>query len=89
MIELQTKHKPERMCVGCRLKQDKTKLLRITRLGDELVIDTPQHIIARGIYLCNSKECIKLARKKRIVERSFKGINVGDIYEKLESVVES
>ena len=61
---------PQRMCVACRERNDKNKLLRIVKVDDEILVDPTHKMQARGVYLCNSTECVRLAQKKRALERS-------------------
>ena len=64
--------KPLRMCIACRKMTDKKELLRFALLNDEVVFDKNHKIQSRGAYVCNSKECILLAKKKNALSRHFK-----------------
>ena len=44
-------HKPERTCIGCRIKKDKESLIKITKTG-------------RGVYVC-STECLEKVKKSK------------------------
>ena len=74
---------PQRMCVACRERNDKNKLLRIVKVDDEILVDPTHKMQARGVYLCNSTECIRLAQKKRALERVFSGKVEAEIYQKI------
>lgn len=76
------KHIPERMCVACRRMYPKRELIRIVKTENRVVIDEKQNLLMRGIYLCRNEECIRLAQKKRVLERFAKGIEVQDCYER-------
>ena len=74
---------PQRMCVACRERNDKNKLLRIVKVDDEILVDPTHKMQARGVYLCNSTECVRLAQKKRALERAFSGKVEAEIYQKI------
>lgn len=79
------KHIPMRMCLGCRQMKEKTQLIRIAvdRQTNELVIDNPQKVIARGVYLCRNADCINTARKRKALERSFGSSAGAAVYDAL------
>ncbi len=74
---------PQRMCIACRKRNDKENLLRIVKVNDEISVDVEHKIQARGAYICKSFECVKLAQKKRAIERAFSGKVNAEIYEKI------
>lgn len=74
---------PQRMCVACRERNDKNKLLRIVKVDDEILVDSTHKMQVRGVYLCNSTECVRLAQKKRALERAFSGKVEAEIYQKI------
>ena len=84
------KNVPLRMCVACRKKRPKTELLRIVRQKEtgKVFIDETKKADGRGAYLCGEKECLRLARKKKGFERSFKCRVSGLVYDGLEKELE-
>jgi len=59
------KQKIERSCAGCRLKDDKTKFVRIVAApGGELAVDVDYKAEGRSLYLCPKFSCIKAVLKK-------------------------
>lgn len=74
---------PQRMCVACRKRNDKEKLLRLVKVNDEILVDSYHKIQARGVYLCKNEECVKLAQKKRALERAFSGKVSAEIYQEI------
>ena len=87
---LMEKNVPLRMCVACRKKKPKTKLLRIVKQKEtgKIFIDETKKADGRGAYLCCQTECLQIARKKRGFERSFKCKVSGLIYDDLEKELE-
>jgi len=65
---------PLRRCVGCYEMKEKNLLMRITlNAQNELFLDESGKANGRGAYLCkNSDNCLKQARAKKGLERSFK-----------------
>lgn len=78
------KHIPFRMCVACREMHPKNELIRIVkdRQSGEIIFDEQQKLQTRGIYLCKNEECVKLAAKKRAIERHLKCNTNESIYER-------
>lgn len=49
--------KPERMCVICRGKGNKTKFIRLVWSGERVVVDHQHKLPGRGAYLHRAWEC--------------------------------
>ena len=76
---------PMRQCVGCGEMKSKKELLRVIKTPEEeIVLDTTGRKNGRGAYICASMECLKLAQKKRGLERSLKVSIPESVYESLE-----
>lgn len=69
---MKTKKTPMRMCVGCRESRDKRELIRVVRSPDgEVSLDPTGKKPGRGAYVCRKAECLKLAIKRRQLERQL------------------
>ncbi|MBE5789392.1 MAG: YlxR family protein [Clostridiales bacterium] len=69
---MKTKKTPMRMCVGCRESRDKRDLIRVVRSPDgEVSLDPTGKKPGRGAYVCRKAECLKLAIKRRQLERQL------------------
>lgn len=76
---------PMRQCVGCGEMKSKKELLRVIKTPEEeIVLDTTGRKNGRGAYICASMECLKIAQKKRGLERSLKVSIPEDVYASLE-----
>ena len=76
---------PMRQCVGCGEMKSKKELLRVIKTPeDEIVLDATARKNGRGAYICASMECLKIAQKKRGLERSLKISIPEEVYESLE-----
>lgn len=64
--------KQERKCVACKECKQQNQMLRVARINDEFLIDKNNKLGGRGAYVCNNTECVELAIKKRLFNRSFK-----------------
>lgn len=62
---------PQRMCVVCRRKTDKKKLMRFVLLDSEIVFDLNYDIEKRGYYVCDDNGCLqKLEKRVKKILRS-------------------
>lgn len=83
------KHIPMRMCIGCRTMHRQDGLLRFVRdaFTGEVITDFQKTHFGRGAYICKNADCIKLAIKKRGLERHFKCRVDQEIYKAAEDLV--
>jgi uncharacterized protein len=63
---------PERTCVGCREKTEKTALVRIVRTPDGLVVDHGGGAPGRGAYMHRDRTCIEQAVRRGSLARAFR-----------------
>lgn len=76
---------PLRQCIGCSERREKKDLIRIIRTPEEeIIVDFTGKKNGRGAYICNSVECLRLARKKKSLERSLNTAIPEQIYQELE-----
>lgn len=61
-----------RMCIACRARKNKEELLRIVALNKKAVLDENKKINARGVYICNSKDCICKILKTKDISKCVK-----------------
>lgn len=81
---------PLRQCVGCGEMKSKKEMMRVLRDAEgDICLDTTGKKNGRGAYLCKSGECLKMARKNKGLERSFKMSIPNDIYDGLEKEFEN
>ncbi len=82
------KNIPERTCIGCNEKKDKSNLLRIVKSSDgNINIDNTGKLNGRGAYICKNIDCLEKAMKSKRLEKSFKmKIDLG-IYNNLRGVI--
>ncbi len=81
---------PLRQCIGCGEMKGKKEMMRVlrTREGD-ICLDITGKKNGRGAYLCKSGECLKMARRNKGLERSFKMSIPNEIYDNLEKEFEN
>ena len=76
---------PMRQCVGCGTMKSKKEMMRVLKTAEEgIVLDKTGKKNGRGAYLCESMECLKMARKNRGLERSFKMSIPNEVYDNME-----
>lgn len=67
------KEKPQRSCLGCRAIHDKEHLIRfVLSPQGEVVPDIDHRLPGRGSYTCINSECLSIAVKQRLFNRTFK-----------------
>lgn len=76
---------PLRQCVGCGEMKGKKDMMRVLKTAEnEICLDATGKKNGRGAYICRSRECLRLARKNRGLERSFKMSIPNEVYDTLE-----
>lgn len=77
-------HLPERTCILCREKMDKSQLLRIVKNNDGFYLDKNHKKDGRGAYVCckckNSEDLLK----RRALDRAFRMKVPDEIYDLLK-----
>lgn len=82
------KNIPQRTCIGCREKKNKTELIRIVCNKDgEISIDRNEKKQGRGAYICDNKDCLEKAIKNNGLEKAFKRKIEEEIYNNLRGVI--
>ena len=77
-----------RMCISCREMMPKEKLVRIVKIkGEEPKIDMSFKAQGRGAYICKNEACIENARKRKALERTFRGQIGEEVYKKLGDII--
>ena len=76
---------PMRQCTGCGERKEKKELIRIIKTPEDLIeVDFTGKKNGRGAYICNSTECLRLARKRKSLERSLKTSIPDEVYQQIE-----
>ena len=76
---------PMRQCVGCGEMKSKKELIRVIKTPEqEIVLDATGRKNGRGAYICASTECLKIAMKRKGLERSLKVSIPREVYDSLE-----
>ena len=76
---------PMRKCTGCGEMKPKTELVRVVRSPEgELSMDLTGRKAGRGAYVCRDIACLRTARKRKALERSFACAIPSEIYDRLE-----
>ena len=78
-----------RSCVSCREVRHKSEFLRVVKTPEgEFIIDKSGKSSGRGAYICKSKSCAEIAKKRRQFDRAFKMKVPDEIYEKIFAEIE-
>ena len=64
--------RPVRTCVGCRLRDVKTALIRFVLVEGHVVPDLAGRMPGRGASLHPSPECLELAERRRAFTRALR-----------------
>ena len=66
------KKTPQRSCVVCRDKKDKSALMRVVRTPEgEIRFDPTGKCNGRGAYVCDNPVCVEKCLKKRLLNKVF------------------
>ncbi len=63
---------PERTCLACGRKRQKSELLRISHQSGTFVIDARQNLPGRGAYLCPTVTCAELLLRRKGLHHGFR-----------------
>ena len=76
---------PMRQCAGCREMKPKKELVRVVRSPEGVIsLDFRGKAPGRGAYVCPNLECLRRARKARLLERSLDTAIPAEVYAALE-----
>lgn len=82
------KNIPQRTCIGCNIKKDKSNFIRIVKDNqNNISIDRTGKANGRGAYICDNIECLEKAIKNKKIEKSFKMQIEESVYENLRDVI--
>jgi len=78
---------PQRMCVACKARRDKSELLRVVLLPDgHTELDPTGKMPGRGAYVCKDEDCIAQALKANRFQRGLKTQVDSDTVEQLKTI---
>lgn len=82
---MQQRKIPLRKCVGCQELSSKKELIRVVLTPEgEIRLDLTGRQNGRGAYLCRKVECLRLARKRKSLERALKSAIPDSVYDELQ-----
>lgn len=82
------KKMPQRSCIGCNLKKDKKELIRIVKNKEgQIQVDPTGKAAGRGAYLCNSVDCLEMAKRTKRLEKALETTIDEEIYEEIRRVI--
>lgn len=81
---------PLRQCVGCGEMKSKKEMIRVLKTEEEgIILDTTGKKNGRGAYVCKNSECLKMAKKSKGLDRSFKIAVSDEVYDSLTKEIEA
>lgn len=72
----------------CREHADKSELIRVVKTADGVKIDVSGKADGRGAYVHKNAQCVKLARKRKVLNYQFKTDVPDEVYDELENQLE-
>lgn len=83
------KHVPLRMCIACRTMCPQNELIRVVKDKEtgKISLDMEKKLMGRGAYICKNHDCLRLAEKKRGLERHLKCAVPKEIYEEADNLI--
>ena len=61
----------QRTCIGCRRTDEQADLIRLVRVGGDVVDGTTPRLPGRGAYLHRDLRCLDLAEQRRAIARAL------------------
>ena len=61
---------PIRSCIACRKRENYSELLRVVRIGNQVLPDEDRRKFGRGAWL--HRNCFDLAKERRSFQRAFR-----------------
>ena len=61
---------PIRSCIACRKRENYSELLRVVRVGNQVLPDEDRRKYGRGAWL--HRNCFDLAKERRSFQRAFR-----------------
>ena len=61
---------PIRSCIACRKRENYSELLRVVRVGNQVLPDEDRRKFGRGAWL--HRKCFDLAKERRSFQRAFR-----------------
>jgi len=61
---------PIRSCIACRKRENYSELLRVVRIGNQVLPDEDHRKFGRGAWL--HRNCFDLAKERRSFQRDFR-----------------
>ena len=75
---------PERQCISCREKHNKSDLIRVVRTADgRCRLDLAGKADGRGAYVCDKQSCIDKLVKTRAIDRAFRTHISQEVYDSI------
>ncbi|HNY65878.1 MAG TPA: YlxR family protein [Deltaproteobacteria bacterium] len=69
---MDSRHQPERQCIGCRAVRPKEDLLRFVKTGaPHAVFDRDCRLGGRGFYLCPDEKCFREAHRNKKTRAAY------------------
>lgn len=78
----------ERMCVSCKKRMPKNKLVRISKQDDLAVIDQNKTQTNRAIYVCKNIKCMDILKKSNAIKRLLNATAKDEFYTQLDKHIE-
>ena len=80
--------KPQRTCMGCNQKKDKTELIRIVKdSSGNISVDKTGKKPGRGAYICDNSNCLEKLIKSKRLSKALETEISSEVYEYLRGVI--
>jgi hypothetical protein len=80
---------PQRLCVSCKERKNKSELVRVVLLSDGTIeVDPTGRMAGRGAYVCKNVACMEAAIKAHRIEKSLKGSCKEGISDELKALLQ-
>ena len=78
------KREPERICIACREKGDKSLFLKVVlNKNGAVALERAAKLQGRGAYICKNEDCARACKKSKALNRVFKQNISEEVYEEI------
>jgi predicted RNA-binding protein YlxR (DUF448 family) len=77
---------PQRTCVGCRQRANRSELLRVTANSNQLIADLKAVNVGRGAWVHSNSQCLQTAIDRKAFGRALRMTEAADATSLIQTI---